>query len=96
LAAVRVQQAVPITVRESRVTGRVLPPHPGAVVWLSRSNEQGQDEEEWTEVARTRLSARSTFSFALTGLRPRRGFYHVFRPADEDHGTGTSKEFRIR
>jgi FG-GAP-like repeat/FG-GAP repeat len=90
---VRVEQTVSVRRAGRRLRGRVRPAHPGAVVVLQRSNEQGQDEEEWTVVARARLTGASSFS--LPAPR-RRGLYRVCRAADRAHASGVSPDIRRR
>jgi hypothetical protein len=85
---VRVEQTVGVRIARGRLQGTVRPPHPGAIVVLQRSNEQGQDEQGWTMVARARLTDTSTFSLPL----PRRGVYRVCRPADRAHASGVSRD----
>jgi hypothetical protein len=88
---VRVQQTVRVRIAQGRIRGKVRPAHPGAGVVLQRSNGQGQDEEVWTAVARTRLSGASTFTLPM----PRRGGrYRVCRPADHAHDSGVSHDIR--
>jgi len=91
VVTVPVEQTVRLRVTARRILGEVRPPHPGALVVLQRSNEQGQDEEEWTVVARARLTGTSRFS--LPSPR-RRGLYRVCRLPDRAHASGVSRAFR--
>lgn len=86
---VRVEQTVGVRIAGGRLRGMVRPPHPGAMVVLQRSNGQGQDEQEWTLIARARLTGASTFSLPLPR---RRGVYRVCRPADRAHASGVSQD----
>jgi hypothetical protein len=88
-----VHQVVTIRFGPKSVTGQVLPPHPGKPVFLMLGDPEAEDEFDYSEVARTRLSPTSRFRFRHTRLPS--GSYHVLRPADRDHGAGRSEEFRL-
>ena len=71
----------------AHLVGSVAPRHPGYLVEMQRPYLVN-DEVLWRTVARTRLSATSTFRFAFRVAVADAGWYRVRAPADMFHVTG--------
>ena len=73
------------------VTGRVVPPRPGAAIDFYASDGQGGDEEEWTAVGSATVGPSGTFRHrALRG-----GVEYIAILTGNDHfADGVSRRFR--